>query len=155
MLSIAFRATELLTEETERDELAYARNAGAMVIEPELNVHSSLTVDPGLIRINIDYGWFRAAEQHLDAGPTEVALHRSLIELRLKAHRLEAEHFLAEGPVAEEVLRELASIKFELRTLTARVREDLLPADADHWWSGYEQHPSEPAQPATWLSGSE
>lgn len=152
MLSIAFRATELLTEETERDELAYARNAGAMVIEPELNVHSSLTVDPGLIRINIDYGWLRAAEQHLEMGPLEVGVHRALIAERLAAHALEAEHFLGEGTVREDALRELARIKLEIRSLAARVRESLLPPDAAGWWDDYEQHPTAPTTPPPWIT---
>jgi len=135
MLAVVMRSTEIMSDETGRDEIAYARNAGAMVVEPELRVHGALDVDPGLIRINRDYGWLRAAEAHLDAGPLEVALHRHVIELRMRAHALEIEQ--ANGA---DVAEELAAVKQELRDELERVRPSLLPDDAESWWSQPERH---------------
>ena len=63
MVSILVRALGLLMDETTRDEVEWARHAGATVIAPEYEVHGSMVVERGLLRINRDYGWMRAAEE--------------------------------------------------------------------------------------------
>jgi len=63
MLSILVRTVGLLVDETTRDEVAWARHAGAIVIAPEYEVHGSMVVEHGLLQINRDYGWMRAAEE--------------------------------------------------------------------------------------------
>jgi len=63
MLSILVRTIGLLVDETTRDEVAWARHCGATVIAPEYEVHGSMTVERGLLQINRDYGWMRAAEE--------------------------------------------------------------------------------------------
>ncbi|WP_203568721.1 patatin-like phospholipase family protein [Aestuariimicrobium ganziense] len=142
MLTVMMRATEILSDEGSRDEVAYARNAGAMVIEPEFNVHDPLTVDPGLIRIARDYGWLRAAEAHLELSRAERSIHREIIELRCHAHTLEAARLAARKSLDEpDTLDELAEVKTRIRHLLTRVRPEVLPEDAEQWWQSAEAHP--------------
>lgn len=162
MAQVMMRATQILTDETERDEIAYARSAGAKVIEPEIAVHDALQIDPGLIRINRDHGWMRAAEAHLEIGEGHRLIHRRLIELRLRAHRLEASRFLptatsptAEKPSATEAdLRELASIKLEIADLIGRAHPEALPEGHDRWSTHWEEHARTPRRRPPWLSAA-
>ena len=149
MLSIMFRATQILTEEAERDEVAYARNAGALVIEPELFIHDALTVDPGLLRINRDYGWLRAAEAHLQLPTTTRAIHRRVIGNRVRA--LELERRVLEGPAPEALLRELTRLKLQVRDDLAQLDSTQLPEDAASWWSDWERHVEDVARRPVWL----
>src|SRR5699024_6650330 len=64
MLEIVLRSGfGIMTDEILTDEVRRAREIGATVIEPELDIHDILTVDPGLTLIAMDYGWTRAAEE--------------------------------------------------------------------------------------------
>ena len=63
MVSVLMRTFSILVDEAIRDEVAWARRAGAVVIEPEVDVHASMVVDNTLMRINRDYGWMCAAEE--------------------------------------------------------------------------------------------
>ncbi|MGD7733344.1 patatin-like phospholipase family protein [Propionibacteriaceae bacterium G57] len=150
MLSIVLRSVEILTDEAERDEVALARGGGAMVIEPDLFVHDATTVDCGLTRINRDYGWLRAAEAHLGLGRREETQHRQLIELRLKARLLE-ERVLA-TPDDEELLLDLARLKFTIRDHLSLLDSSRLPDDAQTWWRDWESHDPRPELKPTWLS---
>ena len=80
LVSVMMRAATIMTDELERDEVAYAKSNGAIVIEPEILVHDTMMVDPGLLRINRDYGWMRAAEAHTQTHQVQIQLHRELIE---------------------------------------------------------------------------
>ncbi len=66
MVSVMARSLAILMNEAVRDEIAWARQAGAIIIEPLIDVHGSLTVEPGLLQINRDYGWMRAAKAMTD-----------------------------------------------------------------------------------------
>lgn len=158
---VVARATEIMSDETERDEIAYARSAGARVIEPELPVHNPLQVDPGLIRINRDYGWLRAAEEHLELGLSQRRVHRRLIELRMEAHRMEAERFIvreegtttgSHGRATEDDLRALTAVKLEIADLVGRTRAEALPEGHERWWTEWEQHPVQPTRRPPWLT---
>jgi len=63
MVSVLMRTLGLLMDETTRDEVSWARHAGATVIEPQMEVHGPMVVESGLLKINRDYGWMRAAEE--------------------------------------------------------------------------------------------
>lgn len=161
---VVARATEIMSDETERDEVAYARSAGARVIEPELQVHTPLQVDPGLIRINRDYGWMRAAEEHLDVPEAQRQVHRRLIELRMEAHRLEAERFIVRPTPAatgrirpdwgatEDDLRALTTTKLAIDDLVGRARQEALPEGHEQWAGDWEQHPVQPTRRPPWVS---
>jgi len=151
MLAIILRAVAILTDEAGRDEVAYARSLGAIVLEPEIDVHSPLTVDPGLIAINRDYGWLRAAEEHLLATPAERALNHRVINLRLHSWHLENE-LLETTELLEPVLAQLVKTKTELARLLTRVRPGMLPGDAESWPDHWERHPGGVAASPPWVT---
>src|SRR5699024_7881298 len=52
MFSILMRTTTaIMTDEVQRDEVVQAKAGGAVVVEPEFDVHDTLTVEPGLVAI--------------------------------------------------------------------------------------------------------
>lgn len=148
ILSILFRVESIRADESERDEVAYARAAGATVIEPELAVHDSMTVDPGLLAMNRDYGWIRAAEAVQDSPSQTQGLHREMIRARLRAWRLERAvldkdpHALDRGlPAPSRLPAELVETKRTLRALLADDDGSCLPAGHRAWSSQPEGHP--------------
>ena len=156
MLNVIMRTSEIMGDETERDEVAYARSAGALVIEPELFVHDSMTVEGGLLRINRDYGWLRAIEAHQELPESTSRLHRRIIERRLDAHRVERE-YLTTSPLtaarqSEDTLRDLTRLKFRIRDDLAQLPAHQLPADAQEWWRSWETHAEPVPRRAAWLS---
>ncbi|MCT1458741.1 patatin-like phospholipase family protein [Aestuariimicrobium sp. p3-SID1156] len=150
MLNVMLRSTQILSEETERDEIAYAQVAGATVIEPELFVHDATTVVIGLMHINRDYGWLRAAEQHLNLHESTVALHRRIIGNRLRALDLEDKVLLGDPP--EPLLRELARVKLQIREDISWLDPKQLPEGAQDWWRSWEKHDPPVTVPAPWLT---
>lgn len=150
MLHILMRSAEILTDEAERDEVAMARSSGALVIEPDLFVHDAITVDPGLLRINRDYGWLRAAEAHLGLPVSVADVHRKVIELRLEALALER-RVLAD-PTVEADLLDLARLKWSIRDQVELLDANRLPAGSQRWWADWEPHPEPVTLPPTWRS---
>lgn len=150
LFSVVMRSTEILIDEAGRDELAYAHSTDAVVISPELHVHDSMSVDPGLMWINHDYGWLRAAEQHLDLDEAAEARHRLIITLRVRIHQLEKELLATESPSRRDHL-ELRSAKTELRDAVRSAEGPALPPGADDWWRRWEGHPSTPIIAPPWL----
>ncbi|MEL4359249.1 MULTISPECIES: patatin-like phospholipase family protein [unclassified Luteococcus] len=151
MFAIMLRATEIQSDETERDEVAYARSAGAIVIEPEFDVHDALTIDPGLIRINRDYGWIRAAEHHLGATAAEQALGRSIIAARRRIWELERDYLDDNRTHDERDLLLLARLKYDLREQVPRLRDGIAPEGAENWWQHWEAHSFEPQIDPPWM----
>jgi len=130
MLSVMMRSFSILLDEAIRDEVAWARQAGATVIEPEIDVHGSLTVERGLLQINRDYGWMRAAEEITGAG---TGVTRPIVEARLDLYRLV-------GPAAAEPTtggtsskRAAAKARARLRTLITEADPALLPEGYQSW----------------------
>ena len=151
MFAIMMRATEIQSDESERDDVAYARSAGAIVIEPELDIHDALTIDPGLVRINMDYGWMRAAEVHQQATVAETALNRSIIQARRRAWELERDFLDPKRPHEEAEVLLLARLKYDLREQVPRQRPELLPEEAEQWWTRWEGHATSPTVNAPWM----
>lgn len=148
MLHILMRSAEILTDEAERDEVALARSSGAIVIEPDLFVHDAITVDPGLLKINRDYGWLRAAEAHLKLPHSVQDVHRKVIELRLAA--LDLERRVLVDPNVESTLLELARVKWLIRDQLDLLDVHRLPPGAHRWWSDWEPHPEAVTLSPTW-----
>lgn len=144
MLAIVLRTTTaIMADEVQRDEVRRAREAGAVVIEPEFDVHDTLTVEPGLIAIAMDYGWMRAAEVHQDASAQEQAVTRDVVLLRRRIWRAEEDAFGGEELPEAELLERVTAItglKFELRDLLRRLPAGRLPAGAEDWWRTWEHH---------------
>lgn len=151
LFSVVMRSTEILIDEAGRDELAYAHSTGAIVIYPELLIHDSMTVHPGLLEINMAYGWLRAAETHLGLTEPVVAKHRALIETRLRCLKLE-EHFLAATQRTRRDYQLLRSAKEELRDTVRSLGTGYLPASAEGWWRRWERHPVEAPTTLPWLA---
>ncbi|MFT3887641.1 MAG: patatin-like phospholipase family protein [Arachnia sp.] len=151
VFSVVMRSTEILIDEAGRDELAYAHSTGAIVIAPELSVHDAMTVDPGLIAINGDYGWLRACERHLGLDPATEARHRLIIQLRVRALQTEQEYLAAEEPTRRQ-RQALRSAKVELRDAVHSTHGSPLPPGAETWWSTWEKHAVQPTVAPPWIS---
>lgn len=151
IFSVVMRSTEILIDEAGRDELAYAHSAGAIVIHPEVAVHDTMTVHPGLLAINRDYGWLRAAERHLGLGESDEELHRVIVELRMQILHLEELVLQPPEPARRDLLA-LRSAKLRLRDAVRAARDTPLPGGADAWWTTWERHPRQPVQDPPWMS---
>jgi len=62
MFEFLGRTIDISTNEIRLDDIKLPRARGkpVIVIQPTVDVHSGLTIDPGLIDISIDYGFMRA-----------------------------------------------------------------------------------------------
>ncbi|RRD06247.1 patatin-like phospholipase family protein [Arachnia propionica] len=149
IFQVVMRATEILMDESCRDEQAYAHSAGAIVIAPEVDVHDAMTVEPGLLRIFRDHGWSRAAAVIQGVGPEDAMRANRVTELRVQALRREEDWL--EQPGERRRLVELSSAKLELRDAIARCPADLLNQDAVCSWREFEAHRQSPGVPAPWL----
>ncbi len=109
-------------------------------------------MQPGLLHINQDYGWLRAADIMATGDPTIVAevaeLTHEIIAARLQAWHLEETLWTATPKNAEPDAGSLALLR-QLKTEIARKvdhRKQLgfvLPDGAEEWWSDYEVHSAE------------
>lgn len=98
MLSVIMRSSVgIMTDESLRDEVAWARAAGATVIAPQIEIHDMLSVNPGLTAISLDYGYVRAAEAVEGASEREEALTRELFILRREIWRAEEQLLIRLG----------------------------------------------------------
>jgi predicted acylesterase/phospholipase RssA len=123
------------------------------VIDPVIDVVGLFEIQPGLLRINKDYGWLRAADVLAQGDPDLLAdiaagTHE-LIEARCEAWRLE-ESLWAEqrkrDPESEAgSLALVREQKDRVRDLVER-RKQLgfpVPDDSEDWWTEYEGHTGE------------
>jgi hypothetical protein len=163
VVSIMLRVGLIQADESDRDEVAYARSVGAVVIEPELPLHDGMTVDPGLLAIDRDYGWLRAAEAVTQADEVVQRLHAEIIGTRLTAWQLEtgllarAQTQAADPPLSiaakadsapPDDLEELTRLKAHIRSLLGQADPALLPDHSERWWTGFEAHPGAASTPS-------
>ena len=123
------------------------------VIDPVVDVVGLFEIQPGLLRINKDYGWLRAADVLADGDPDLLAdiaagTHE-LIEARCEAWHLEALLWAEErkrDPHAEAgALALVREQKDRVRDLVER-RKQLgfpVPDECEEWWTDYEGHTGE------------
>lgn len=164
MISVMMRSAAIMQNEGLRDELAYARAAGARIIEPELDIHDTSTVVPGLIRLNCDYGWVRAREVHQNSSKGTIERHREIFDLRATTFALESELLgipavvpLGQVPPDPDPYRgvtdprhnELALMKYRIIELVAQCEPGELPPGGDDWGRGWEYHRTA-TPPAPW-----
>ena len=118
-------------------------------IDPVIDVVGLFEVEPGLLRINKDYGWLRAADVLAEGDRAIVAdvaeCTHAVIEARREAWRLE-ESLWATGtrqdPNAAGTLALVREEKERVRELVDR-RKQLgfpVPDGCEAWWSEYEAH---------------
>jgi NTE family protein len=141
--------------ERQRANLAARLPHGAelTVIDPLVDVVGPFDVARGLMLLNMDYGWLRAADVCADVDPA--SRHRAaeatdaIVVARTQAWHREEEMW-SSGGAATGDLAALARCKRVVRdALSERKGLGLpTPVEAEGWWSGYEVH--EGARP-TWL----
>lgn len=133
--------------ERQRANLAPALPAGTevVVIDPHVDVVGPFDVARGLMAVNMDYGWLRAADvcarppspdvEKADEATDAVAIART------RAWH-EEEALWAKGWASASELTSLAECKRTVRDAMERRAELGLPAPeyAPSWWSGYEMH---------------
>jgi predicted acylesterase/phospholipase RssA len=117
-------------------------------IDPIVDVVGLFEVEPGLLRINKDYGWLRAADLLAEGDPAIVAgmvegTH-AMVEARREAWRLEESLWGADRPDggAAGTLALVREQKELVRELVDR-RKQLgfpVPDGCEAWWSEYEVH---------------
>ncbi|MGW1716026.1 patatin-like phospholipase family protein [Streptomyces sp. NPDC002156] len=78
---------EIVLNEISVDDLSVRPKAGksaprTVVIAPDVDIHNLTTIDPGLIQINRDYGWMRAADT-LDGVDHDSARWRTATDIAL------------------------------------------------------------------------
>ena len=126
-VALMLRVANLVLDENIQDEVEWARSAGACVIQPRVDVHSSLTVDPVLLSINRDYGWIRAAEE-VTGAPKEIQeIDDALISARCQWAAL------VKQPDARGKKTALNALHRKVRDLLATADPDLLPPDHALW----------------------
>ncbi len=128
-------------------------------IDPVVDVVGLFEIEPGLLRINKDYGWLRAADllAEGDAGMlADIAdgTH-AIVEARRVAWRLEEELWAARSGATADAgtLALVREQKERIRDLVDR-RKQLgfaIPEGCAAWWSDYEVHT---AERPPWLPGS-
>jgi NTE family protein len=137
IFTIIMRSTSgIMSDELQRDEIAYAQARGATVIAPTVDVHDLVTIDPGLIAIAVDYGFLRARDVVTGADAQRQRLTEEIIRARQQAWEIEEAAF-ARGTASDP---DLHAVKTRLRELLAQVPADELPEGADRWWQTWERH---------------
>src|SRR5690625_798300 len=182
MLEIVMRAGfGIMTDEILTDEIRRAAENGATIIQPELDIHDILTIDPGLTAIAMDYGWSRAAEACTGASASARARVREVYEARrslwsaedlaLRPRTAEADTGRGDtgrsdtgrsetgrgdagraAPVDARALSEIGDLKHRLRSLVDAADAELLPPGAHTWWRDFERHPYPVPAAPDWLS---
>lgn len=124
------------------------------VIDPRVDVVGPFEVSQGLMRLDMDYGWMRAADVLADvdepARCAAAAATDAVATARTQAWHRE-ERMWSAGWVPIDDLVALAACKRTVRDALHR-RKGLgfpCPPDAEGWWSGYEvhHHPRPPGIP--------
>ncbi|MBZ2197775.1 patatin-like phospholipase family protein [Occultella gossypii] len=153
MLEIVMRSGfGIMTDEIQLDEIRRAQTAGAMVIQPELDIHDLLTVEPGLVSIAMDYGYLRARDVYSDAS-AEVHEHtRNVINLRRLIWTTEDEMFnpARDPALARPPMAELVELKLRLRELLEE-HPATLPPGAASWWRTWERHGYPVGEEPNWV----
>ena len=119
-------------------------------IDPVVDVVGLFEVQPGLLRINKDYGWLRAADVLAEGDPAIVAdmaeSTHAVVEARREAWRLEESLW---APTPRQDASDHAGTLALVREQKERVRELLdrrkqlgfpVPDGCEAWWTEYEAH---------------
>ena len=163
------RAPDIMLDQQRRDQLFPRNGLGVPVlniIAPNVQVHGSRDIDPGLIRINSAYGYMKAYDnlsQQLEpnARPVLIALSDLIAGKRRDIWNLEVklgyEFFNYQSSISQKnpgvAQGEESTIKIDLPQLRSlknqlegcvqcrrSIAAESLPSDADTWWLSWEQH---------------
>jgi predicted acylesterase/phospholipase RssA len=149
--SIGLRALGMIgVADRQRSNLDTQLTDGATLttVDPLVDVVGLFEVQPGLLRINRDYGWLRAADVLAEGDPAlqtgiEAGTH-ALIEARRDAWVLEESLWTKDKADGSEpgLLALLREQKQRVRDLVVERKQlgFVLPDACDAWWSEYEAH---------------
>jgi NTE family protein len=148
---IMLRLPEMMLDEILFQELQ-TPGATVQVVAPLQHMHSSLEVDTGLIAIDIDYGYLRAADSLSGASNEIVAITEELFRLRYECWRAE---IAATGPENRNVERamQVRQLKRQIAAaaISRRDRGGVMPAGFEDWWHNWENHGWQPAYASPWV----
>ncbi|MCL2470407.1 MAG: patatin-like phospholipase family protein [Propionibacteriaceae bacterium] len=130
IVSVMVRSFNILLDEAVRDELVWARRAGATVIEPLISVHGPMDVNAGLLEINRDYGWMRAAEEMTQCEPGTI---EPIVEARMVLHRLLTAP--ADDESGEDHQDDITQARGRIEHLVSVTDPALLPEGSSQWAS--------------------
>jgi predicted acylesterase/phospholipase RssA len=149
---IVLRVPDMMLDEILYQELQ-TPGAEVQIIAPLQDMHSSLEVDSGLIAIDIDYGYLRAADRLSGASNEIVAITEKLFRLRYQSWRAE---IAAAGPENRNVERAMQVRQLKRQIAAAAIsRRDcggVMPADFEDWWQNWEVHGWQPAYASPWAA---
>ena len=148
---IGIRAVGMIgLSDRQRENLATPLPAGTTLhtIDPVVDVVGLFEVQPGLLRINKEYGWLRAADVFAPGDPTlleeNAARTHQLVTARVRAWHLEEDLWgMSRTEVADAgTLAQLRDLKETVYSLVDQ-RKQLgfpVPDDCASWWDEYEVH---------------
>jgi len=153
--NIGLRALGVISlADRQRENLAIALTPGISLttIDPVVDVVGYFEAEVGLLRINRDYGWLRAADVMAEGDPTlraEIAAQtHQIAEARLRAWHTEEKLWgsAAQGRDSEAgICALLRECKLSVRDLVDQ-RKQLgfpVPDGCEEWWTEYEVHGAE------------
>jgi predicted acylesterase/phospholipase RssA len=150
--NIGLRALGMISlADRQRENLGIALTPGTSLttIDPVVDVVGFFEAEVGLLRINRDYGWLRAADVMAEGDPTlraEIAAQtHQIAEARLRAWHTE-EKLWGNAPLARGteagICALLRECKLAVRDLVDQ-RKQLgfpVPDGCEEWWTEYEVH---------------
>jgi NTE family protein len=150
--NIGLRALGVISlADRQRENLGIALTPGTSLttIDPVVDVVGFFEAEVGLLRINRDYGWLRAADVMAEGDPTlraEIAAQtHQIAEARLRAWHTE-EKLWGNAPLARGteagICALLRECKLSVRDLVDQ-RKQLgfpVPDGCEEWWTEYEVH---------------
>jgi NTE family protein len=157
--NIGLRALGVISlADRQRENLAIALSPGVSLttIDPVVDVVGFFEAEVGLLRINRDYGWLRAADVMAEGDPTlraEIATQtHEIAEARLRAWHTE-EKLWGSSPLGRDseagICALLRECKLAVRDLVDQ-RKQLgfpVPDGCEEWWTDYEVHDHERPAP--------
>jgi NTE family protein len=169
MIKLAGRTVDLVLDEGQRNDIGPFRGFGVptTVIAPSFVVHDTLMVDPGLISINMDYGYMRAFDEVV-ADPAQRSTLRRLTD-EITALRIDiwtTEHFANAEYLPGRIGGQLTLVADPINLQACRDNKKLLrtktyqritasaaasvPGYRANWWRQWERHPWQPRIPTPW-----
>jgi predicted acylesterase/phospholipase RssA len=149
---IGTRTVDILMEEMIYSELASGSGQQIIVIAPLEELHSLLLVDPGVVRIDITYGYMRAADVMAGSSLSQeaVQLASKITQLRYQIYQTEDGAAGAGASMAGALAAR--SMKKNLYDLVTRRQKlgGVVPAGCENWWRNWEYHSWKPAFPTPW-----
>jgi NTE family protein len=153
--NIGLRALGVISlADRQRENLGIALTPGASLttIDPVVDVVGFFEAEVGLLRINRDYGWLRAADVMAEGDPTlraEISAQtHQIAEARLRAWHTE-EKLWGKAPLVRDseagICALLRECKLAVRDLVDQ-RKQLgfpVPDGCEEWWTEYEVHDAE------------